>query len=219
MDNQIGSPFDSGFADNPEPRCPLVLLLDTSGSMSGAPIQELNNGLFALKDELLNDQVASKRVEIAVVTFGPVQIQSDFQTVDQFHPPQLEANSDTPMGQAIQQGLDLVAQRKDIYKQAGIAYYRPWVFLITDGAPTDEWQTAASLVKAGEQNGSFTFFAVGVGGANLDILGQISVRPPQQLKGLMFRELFQWLSASMKSVSHSRPGDRTRLPKPTWDEV
>ncbi|MBO9633495.1 MAG: hypothetical protein J7578_10300, partial [Chitinophagaceae bacterium] len=66
-------PFGSeSFADNPEPRCPCVLLLDTSGSMSGKPIAQLNEGIQTLKKELLADPLASKRVEIAVVTFGPV---------------------------------------------------------------------------------------------------------------------------------------------------
>jgi len=53
------------FADNPEPRCPCVLLLDTSGSMQGEPINALNNGLRAFKDDLIKDALASKRVEVA----------------------------------------------------------------------------------------------------------------------------------------------------------
>src|SRR5579859_5541520 len=118
------------FAENPEPRCPCLLLLDTSGSMQGNPIQELNMGLLTFKDELLADSMAVKRVDIAVVGFGPVAIVSDFQTADHFQVPVIEARGDTPMGAAIERGLDLVQQRKQIYKQNGVSYYRPWVFLI-----------------------------------------------------------------------------------------
>jgi uncharacterized protein YegL len=57
------------FAENPEPRCACVLLLDTSGSMGGAPVAALNEGLTTFKDVLSKDPVASKRVEIAIVTF------------------------------------------------------------------------------------------------------------------------------------------------------
>ncbi len=208
------------FADNPEPRCPLLLLLDTSGSMSGAPIAELNAGLVGLKDELAADSLAMKRIEVAVVSFGPVNVENTFHTAPNFFPPNLSANGDTPMGAAIKKGLDLVRQRKDEYKTNGISFYRPWVFLLTDGAPTDEWQSAAALVREGESSKSFAFFAVGVAGANMDVLRQISVREPLKLQGLRFRELFQWLSNSMKAVSQSVPGTGVRIQPPQgWAEI
>lgn len=211
--NQV--PFDAAeFAENPEPRCPCVLLLDTSSSMRGDPISELNAGLVTFKDELAADELASKRTEVAVVSFGPADLVTDFVTADSFAPPTLVASGATPMGAAIQLALDLVEQRKDSYKAAGISYYRPWIFLITDGAPTDEWAAAAAAVKRGEEHGSFSFFAVGVEGANMEVLSQISSREPLPLSGLRFREMFVWLSKSMRSVSHSQPGDSVALENP-----
>lgn len=211
------------FADNPEPRCPLLLLLDNSYSMSGTPIAELNAGLSTLKEELISDTLASKRVEVGIISFGPVQIVNDFQSALNFIPPNLVPSGNTPMGSAISQGLDLLKDRKETYKSNGIAYYRPWVMLITDGAPTDTWQDAASKVQEGEAAKAFAFFAIGVEGANMDILKQISVRQPLKLKGLKFRELFLWLSSSMRSVSHSVIGEAVPLENPTspqgWAEV
>lgn len=213
-------PFGTdSFADNPEPRCPCLLLLDTSASMAGSAITELNAGVVAFKDELAADSLAMKRVEIAVVTFGPTQVRSTFQTAPNFIPPHLEATGDTPMGSAIRQGLELLRQRKDEYRANGISLYRPWVFLITDGGPTDEWQSAAALVREGEASKSFAFFAVAVDGANMDVLKQISVREPLKLNGLKFRALFQWLSNSMKSVSQSTVGNAVTLPDRTGWEV
>lgn len=216
---QVAFGTDS-FADNPEPRCPCLLILDTSGSMSGAPIAELNAGLVVFKDELATDSLAMKRVEVAVVSFGPVKVENTFHTAPNFFPPTLAANGDTPMGAAIKIGLDLVRQRKDEYRENGISYYKPWVFLITDGGPTDEWQSSAALVREGELSGAFAFFAVGVEGANMDVLKQIAVREPLKLQGLRFRELFQWLSNSMKSVSQSVPGTAVSIQSPQgWAEV
>lgn len=210
----------SSFADNPEPRCPCVLLLDVSGSMSGRPLDELNAGLTVFKDELSADALAMKRVEVGIVTFGPVKVETPFTSAMTFYPPNLQSQGDTPMGAAITQALNLVEDRKRDYRANGISYYRPWVFLITDGAPTDSWQNAAAAIREGEASKKFAFFAIGVKDADMDKLRQISVREPLSLEGLKFRELFSWLSSSLRSVSRSTPGTDVPLEAPKgWASV
>lgn len=210
------------FAENPEPRCPCVLLLDTSGSMQGQPIDELNAGIEAFREELYGDSLSMKRVEIAVVTFGPVKVVQNFTTVDTFRLPTLEANGDTPLGAAVVQGLDLLRQRKEVLRANGIKLFRPWIFLITDGEPTDNWSHLPALVRGGEENKSFSFFALGVSKADFTVLNQIALREPLKLSGVRFKEFFMWLSASLKNVSRSNPGDSVPIPdyKPYgWSEV
>jgi uncharacterized protein YegL len=210
-------PFGTNsFAENPEPRVPCVLLLDVSGSMQGDRIEELNAGLTAYRDALAADSLAMKRVEVAIVTFGgSVAVTCDFTTAEAFHPPVLTAGGDTPMGAAILQGMEMLRQRKEMYKAHGISYFRPWLFLITDGGPTDSWQSAAAQVRQGETAKAFSFFAVGVAEANFEVLKQICVREPLRLKGLAFRELFLWMSSSQAAVSRSNPGETVPLTNPT----
>lgn len=224
------------FADNPEPRCPVVLLLDTSGSMQGAPIQELNEGLRSFRDVVKADRLASLRVEVAIVTFGGTveaidvregkgqridfDAQQAFVTVDLFQPPSLSAGGGTPMGGAVRRALELLRERKEIYKRNSLDYFRPWMFLITDGKPTDEWKSAAQQVKDEETRKGVIFFGVGVEGADMDTLARFSdQRQPLKLKGLAFAELFQWLSKSLSAVAHSKPGEMVPLPAVGWAQA
>jgi uncharacterized protein YegL len=215
MPNLEQNPFAMAqFAENSEPRCPCLLLLDTSGSMNGQPIAELNKGLVTFERDLKGDGLAAKRVEVAIVSFGPVQMVQDFTGAADFQAPHLNASGNTPMGEAIEKGIDMLKKRKDTYRQNGIAYYRPWIFLITDGAPTDDIQNAAHLVHQGEGAKQFTFYAVMVDNAPLDSLRTIAVRTPLRLRGLSFAELFRWLSSSLQSTSRSNPGDAVALLNP-----
>lgn len=209
------------FAENPEPRCPCVLLLDTSGSMQGAPINALNEGLRSFKDDLINDSLASRRVEVSVITFDyNVKIVQGFVTADQFQLPMLTAQGPTHTGAAIHKALDIIQSRKAQYRANGIAYYRPWIFMITDGEAQGEAENmlekAAQRIKEEEANKRVAFFTVGVENANMTRLSQISVRTPIKLKGLNFTELFLWLSASMSAVSHSRFDEQVALPPIGW---
>jgi uncharacterized protein YegL len=191
--------------------------------MAGNPLTELNAGLRTYKEELLADSLASKRVEVAIVTFGgEVETVCEFATASSFAPPTLIPNADTPMAAGINRAIDMVQERKQVYRSNGVAFYRPWIFMITDGAPNpgDAWQTAAHRVHEGENSKAFSFFCVGVQGADFDVLRQICVREPLKLKGLRFRDLFQWLSNSQQSVSRSTPGESVPLETPKgWAEV
>ena len=87
--------------------------------------------------------------------------------------------------------------------------------MITDGEPTGETrdmiEDASERLKDAERDKRIAFFAVGVEGANMEMLSAIVPRTPLPLKGLAFNELFVWLSASMSQVSRSRADDEVQL--------
>jgi len=225
----VGYPEFPEFFENYEPRCPVVLLLDTSSSMQGAPIQQLNRGLVEFKASIEQDSLAALRVEVAIITFGPVRLEQDFVTMSQFSPPILSAHGVTPMTEAIEYAINLVEDRKETYRNQGVDYYRPWIFLITDGAPTDNngaatdsWKRAAQRVRQSVEERKLIFFCVAVESANINVLREISPvdRPPLRLRGLDFSSLFVWLSKSVSRVSSEKPGTgQVDLPPINWGSV
>jgi uncharacterized protein YegL len=209
------------FVRNPDPRCPCLFLLDTSTTMIGTRIGALNKALLAFHQDICQDDLARRRCEIALITFGlgGVQVLQDFVTADGFHVPHLSAGGDCPMGEAICRGIELLRERKAAYKESAIAYYRPWVFLISCGEPTDtKWLEAVTLIHTEVANNKLVFFAIGVEGANMQKLAQMTTpqRPPMMLRfdgeGEKLNTLFVWLSRSQQRVSHSKLGEKVSLP-------
>jgi uncharacterized protein YegL len=129
------------------------------------------------------------------------------------------------MGEAVVTALDLIEDRKRIYKENGISYYRPWLWLMTDGAPTDSIEAAVARAEHAENAGQAVIFAVGVGSAvgNAALARLSPKRPPLALQGLSFNEMFLWLSRSQGQRSRSantsnRPAsDHQQVPLPSID--
>lgn len=206
--------LDVEFAVNAEPRAPCLLLLDTSWSMRGQAIDELNAGLEEFKADIMEDPLARERVEVAIVTFGErAELVQDFETADAFVPPKLEASGRTPLGSALTLGLDALRARKARFKDNNINYFRPWLFVISDGEPTDAWEASAARLVQEEAAGGVVVFAVAVEGANVEVLRALcGTNAPVRLKGLKFREFFRWLSQSTRRGSSGTPGNQVELP-------
>lgn len=213
-----GNFSDFSFADNPDPRCAVVLVLDASGSMgevgpSGkSAIEELNEGLKVFENELNTDELAARRVEICVVSVGAeVKALGGFITANAWVAPVLEPSGATPLGEGLELALDLLEERKLMYRANGVSYYRPWILCISDGTPTDEVAKAAKRIKEAEEKKALAFFAVGIDGANMGVLESLGTRSALKMKGMAFKELFVWLSASQARVSASRVGESVAL--------
>ncbi len=202
------------LVDNPTSRVPICLVLDTSGSMEGDPIDELNVGVRTFFDAILSDDVAQWSAEVSIVTFGDTAKQIlNFTSIQKQNCPTLNASGETPMGEAVNLALDLLDRRKEEYKSLGIDYYQPWMVLMTDGQPTDDIESAVIRTSELIKNKKLTIFPIGIGNdADMLVLDSFSPkRKPVRLKGLNFKGFFEWLSQSVVKVSQSTPGEKVEL--------
>jgi uncharacterized protein YegL len=222
----FANPEARSLLANRHRRTPCVLLLDTSSSMDDEKIRLLNAGFKAFREDILRNQMAAQSVEICVITFGPVQVQSEFAPLREMNEINFKAGGVTPMKEALELAMVKVTERKRMYVEHGISCYRPWIFLITDGEPTDangyqsdSYKELLQPLELAAAEQKFILFTVGVqlnpGGR--EVLNQLS-RPFKgrclDLDKLKFEDMFLWLSGSLSRVSQSAPGQKVQLVDP-----
>ena len=194
---------------NPSARVPCVVMLDTSYSMRGEPIAELNNGVNRFFAEVRNDDAAAMSADIALVTFNSTAqvvhgCASAFDYPDRLEP--FVADGQTATGPALELAERLLAAREAEYCKVGIPHYKPWCICLTDGRPYPDqgWREPAGRIRVRAARGEITYLCVGVGD-NIDeaTLSELSAEEPGviRLQDLRFSAFFQWLSTSMHDVS------------------
>lgn len=220
------------YASNVSQRTPCVLVLDASSSMGmyeastrKTRIDSLNEGLEAFYEALQKDEVALSRVQICVITAGgptpEPEIVMDWTDANEFHPFKLTAGYLTPLGAATELAIETIEEHKTTLREYGISYTKPWLFIITDGDPTDDWESASELALEAEDNNKVEIWPIAVGNdLDLSELEMVSRKPPKRMSGIQFNELFVWLSASLGQVSRSVPGEKAKLPSTDpWADV
>ena len=201
-------------------RLPVYLLLDCSGSMMGEPIEAVRQGVKALLSELRGDPQALETAYLSVITFDSTARQiTPLTELMQFKEPELNASGATAIGGALKVLMDCVKNevRKSTDTQKGD--WRPLVFILTDGSPTDIEsfnQAAQELKKVKVAN----IIACAAGSnADTSYLKQIteSVLMMNTLSAGDMAQFFAWVSGSIKMSSKSldaKPGGAIELPPP-----
>jgi uncharacterized protein YegL len=183
-------------------RLPVYLLLDTSGSMSGEPIEAVKNGVQILVSTLRQDPYALETAYLSVITFDSSARQvAPLAELAAFQPPALSASGTTALGEA----LGLLAERveAEVARTTADAKgdWKPLVFLMTDGAPTDDWQAGLAKLKQ-VRTGVIVACAAGQG-ADTAILKQITevVVALDTADANTIKAFFKWVSASVSTGS------------------
>ncbi|WP_433363840.1 vWA domain-containing protein [Actinoplanes sp. CA-142083] len=210
----------------------ITLVLDTSSSMrqTGA-IDELNDALRKWCEELRGNDSLQMSGEIAMITFGKDHVRAidpsgriggntprPYVPLRDFDPPRLEADGVTPMVEAIQYALEVLSVRRNELTSEGVGLaYRPMLHLITDGVPTDphgnrtdRWRDVAAMLRQHEAGKHLLFFALGVRGADQEVLTGLAPKAWYLLEDTDFSKVLRLVSTSIGSAqaeSRDAPAD------------
>ena len=233
IQDSVGVYDQAEFADNPESRCSIVLILDVSGSMGfpehDRPIDTVNNALVKFGEIIKEDSVTALRADVAIIEFDhEARVAMDFTNGTDFQPPTLTTKGGTKYSDAVNLALDIIEARKQSYRDGGIAYYRSLAYFLTDGIPEHDkdaghFARAAARLHEAEENRSVAFFSFVITSEGYEVdlskLNELAPpsRPPKELTNMAQLDgSIQWLSRSVGAVSQSRPGEGIRLPEPDY---
>lgn len=183
-------------------RLPVYLLLDCSGSMYGEPIEAVKNGVQVLVSTLRQDPYALETAYLSIITFDSSARQvSPLTELSAFQQPNIQASGCTALGEA----LSLLARKaeqevtKTTSEQKGD--WKPLVFIMTDGEPTDDLNKGLAEFKK-RKWGMVVACAAGAG-ANTNTLKRITecVVSLDTADSATIKAFFKWVSASVSSGS------------------
>ncbi|NET86190.1 MAG: VWA domain-containing protein [Moorea sp. SIO1F2] len=185
-------------------RLPIYLVLDCSGSMSGDPIQAVNAGVKALVAELMSEPYAIETAYLSVITFGDrAQQVCPLTELMSFHPPTFTAGGARAMGEALKLLANSIDKEVQKASETEKGDWRPLVFLMTDGMPTDSWEKAADELK--QKKPANILACIAGSGVDEYMLKRITetVVKLDNLQPDSLKQFFQWVSQSILPRSES----------------
>jgi uncharacterized protein YegL len=208
MNSSKANDIDAAIQVSRTQRTPCVLVLDTSGSMMGDDrIGQLNRALKSFEATIKKDGALRQQVVLSVIGFGSeVSILTDWVQADEFVAPVLVATGQTVLGQAMRRAHAAIEDLRVKLKAEGIAYTRPWIFLMSDGQPTDDdWKEAAEESRQRCESKRAAVWPFAVSGADAKALQSFARHDMDvySLEGADFDAIFRWLTTSLGAVASS----------------
>jgi uncharacterized protein YegL len=205
--------------------CPVNFLVDTSGSMAGAPIGAVNSAIEGVLPELcaMNDENADAEIKTAIMSFSGG---ADWVTGDKLVSPQnvawngMDAMGPTEMGAAFRE-LDKKLSIETGFMRRASGSVAPVLFLLSDGAPTDDYQSALAKLKENNWYKVAVRVAISYGEADDNILAEFTgnretvlhTNSPEDLKKMIrFVSITSSMVASRKvavNADENAPDDNT----------
>ena len=217
MDEMVQKSFHFGGSApaivNPnEPHMACLFLVDTSGSMYGEAIEELNAGLNRFKQEVCEDKATLSILDVAIVEFNStVRTVQEFVPIGYMEPVNLVANGGTDMVGGLRKAIDMVNERARFYRRSGTEPYCPWIIMITDGYPNDSIDAIAEEIQMLDNQDKLRLWSLAVEGADTKLLNKLGHgKRVLKLRGKNFEGFFGWAHKSMRSISVSSPGEKAR---------
>jgi uncharacterized protein YegL len=208
---------------SPFRRLPIYLLLDTSWSMRGEPIRAVNNGLKLLGEALRKNPMAVETAFISIIEYKTEAMQIlPLTEVLLYTPPELKAGGWSNMGAALtllNECLEKEVKENDIEKEQK-GDYKPLVFLMTDGHPTDKWEKAVQNLRERKKVKISSFIALGCGPkADLEVLKKVAdvTLAMKDVTPEVILEFFRWISQTIGTASRvasQSGGGEVFLPPP-----
>ena len=194
-----------------EPHMALLFLVDTSYSMEGKPINELNRALNRFKGQVCKDEKTKDILDIAIIEFNSEwKVVQDWIPIEYMKPVHFVPDGGTEMAEALDKAIEMVNERSRFYRRSGTEPYKPWIVLISDGVPSDPVDQLAKKINAMVEKQKLAFWSLAVPGADTEALHMLSGKRVLNLADYDFAGFFDWVNKSMRAVSVSSPGKAER---------
>ncbi|WP_434309862.1 vWA domain-containing protein [Hominifimenecus sp. rT4P-3] len=201
---------------------PVLLLCDTSWSMNGMPIQNVNASVNRFAADVCKDPKAAGLVDIAVMSFNDAPaIVQEWRPITKMQPVQFSAGGNTNLSAALDMAVKKVRERGHLYEENGIEVKMPYIILITDGYGGDVTAIAQEIKKRVADK-KMQLWVLAVKGYSKETVAKLTdgkrVFELVHEDGYDFTEFFDLMAVSVKAVSTSSPDQKIHVDNPLKKE-